>query len=500
MARSRRSVDEALGAALAASDALFPPSLAPGPDRPLAVGFSGGLDSTVLLHSAVRVAGADRVLALHVHHGLLPDADGWVGHCADEAARLGVRFRALYASGSPDRGDSVEQWARRVRYRLLVAAAREAAAAALLTAHHADDQLETVLLALARGTGLDGLLGIAARDLRDGIVLMRPLLALDRADLLADARTRGLLWIDDPSNDDTRLPRNAIRHRLLPVLRDVLPDLPRRLEGTLGLLAEARDTLDAVARTDLRDAVTTARPPDAVPQADGPASTRRGPSAARSHDAPLALDRSSLAALPDARVAAVLRAWLRELGEPPPSRAKLAEVARQLLRADSSSAEMRHGGWRLLRHRDLIVALPVPGPASPVAPCVLRWHGEPTLRLPQGRGLLHVAPDPRGGLPAAWLAAQVLEVGTARSSERLRPTRTAPSRTLKNLFQEAGVPSWLRASLPALRVGERLLLAAPFPMDRDRCWPDEPGGLAIAWVPDPDHDPLGLRLAGSAHV
>ena len=230
MARSRNSVDDALRAALS--------GLSLSPARPVAIAFSGGLDSSVLLHAVVRQVGAASVVALHVNHGLQPAAGSWAAQCADQAARLAVRFDCLYVPGPVPRGANVEGWAREQRYRLLYAACRDAQAQALLTAHHADDQLETLLLALARGSGLDGLCGMAPRDVREQVLLLRPLLDLPRGVLRHEAQQTGLQWIEDPSHADVRLRRNALRHQVLPALSQTLPDpLPRGAGGLLVRLA-----------------------------------------------------------------------------------------------------------------------------------------------------------------------------------------------------------------------------------------------------------------------
>ncbi len=495
MARSRKPVDEATGAALAAPDPADP-SAASDAARPWAVAYSGGLDSTVLLHAVARVAGPARVLALHVHHGLQPAADAWVAHCAAAAARLGVGFRALRAQGAPRRGDSVERWARGERYRLLLGAAREARAAGLLTAHHADDQLETVLLALARGCGLDGLTGIAARDRRAGVALLRPLLALDRAVLEADARARGLEWIEDPSNADPAFARSALRLRAVPALRDALPGLAARLPDTLALLAGARATLDALAREDLAAAVEHGGPgecddgdgPDG--RADGTATggARRGPPAAR------ALRRDSLAALPPDRRDRALRAWLAGLGAAPPTRRALAEIRSQLVDGASAHGDVGFGRWRLLRHRDRIVAVARDALPAPVGDATLRGSGDAPVAVAGGR--LERVADPQG-VSADWLAGRTIEVGAPRAAERLRLQPDGPSRTLKNLWQEAGVPTWLRRTMPAVRVDGRLLAVAPFGTDRSPGWPREGRTVVLRWIPDDPADPRAAWIGGS---
>jgi tRNA(Ile)-lysidine synthase len=456
MARSRKSVDALIGAALAALD----PG---GAGRPLAVAFSGGLDSSVLLHAAVSCLGASRVIALHVHHGLQPAADDWVVHCAARAAALGVAFRALHAAGGPAPGESIEAWARGARYALLIAAAHEAGARALATAHHADDQAETLLLALGRGCGLDGLTGIAPQDLREGMVVLRPLLALGREALRDHALELGLDWVEDPSNADLGVPRSALRLRALPMLESVLPDWAANVPAALEALRDARAIVDARAAEDLAAAVS------------GPGLSGSG------WDVPQGLlDRRALAALPSARTDAALRAWVASLGEPPPSRAKLAVLRAQLVDGTSASAVQVHGGHRLHRYRDGLWAEAGPPPASPQAR-VLCWAGEPALPL-GAAGTLRFEPVV-GGLDAHWLAAQALHVGPVASSARLRPDPARPSRSIKNLRQEAGLPAALRAACPGVAVGGRLLWAAPFGLDRDPRWPTAPQGITLRWEP-----------------
>jgi tRNA(Ile)-lysidine synthase len=277
------------------------------------IAFSGGLDSTVLLHSAVRAVGAGSIVAAHVDHGLQPLSKAWFEHCAAESAALGVRFVGLRALGCPARGDNIEQWARGERYRLLFQAAADVGAAALMTAHHADDQLETFLMALARGSGLDGLSGIAAEDHRDGVRLIRPLLSMGRSHLLQHAQTQGLQWIEDPSNADESLLRNAVRAQLMPVMRKVLPDMPAHLHDFIGQINEWREQAHQEAQHDLDAARCEPRRWQAL---------NRGPLEA------LSLGRQSLA----------LREWLQESGCRMPSRDRLDEMRRQLLAGQGAHA------------------------------------------------------------------------------------------------------------------------------------------------------------------
>jgi len=347
---------------------------------------------------------------------------------------------------------------------VLCGQARHVDAVALLTAHHADDQLETVLMAWARGSGLDGLCGIAPDSVKDGVRLLRPLLDLSRATLHQAAHEAGLHWVEDPSNADTRLLRNAVRHRLVSVLDDVMPDFRARLPDTLEQLRGARELIHRQAADDLR----AARSLTSVAQ--WPAS-------------PHALDRSALAPLPPPRIAAALRAWLHELGCRMPSRARLAVMQAQLIEGASAQAQLRHDGWTLRRYRDIVQA--VDAHDDPVLterfidPAPMRHQPSGFIDL-AGAGQLQWLRVEQG-LSPDWFARQALRLRSGHAMDRLRPRAGGPSRTLKNLWQESGIVPWLRPALPVLEVQGRVLMAAPFGMDQSEDWPVARPGIALQW-------------------
>lgn len=429
------------------------------------VAFSGGLDSTVLLHACVRVVGAANVVAAHVHHGLQPAADAWPAHCEAQARALGVAFECLRLQGRPARGESVEAWAREHRYRALAELARRVRADAMLTAHHADDQVETVLMRLARGTGIDGLAGIEPVATLAGQTVVRPLLALRRGQLAAWAQEQALRWIEDPSNRDTARARNAVRHRLLPAIDAVAPGFREDLLAALPAVRASRDARAALALDDLRRA------------GDGSG-----------------LDRRALRELPAARRHAALRAWLRELGLRMPTESKLLEIERQLIDGSGAHGRVLHEGVALLRHRDAIEALAAARLACPPVPALrLRWSGQGCIDLPDGHGRLLFEParaGEGGALNAGWLAGQPLAVGPGgASAARLRPSRGARRRTLKNLYQERAVPPWLRPWLPLVFVRGRLLHAGGLGTDCDDDWPASGACVSVRWQPDREDDP-----------
>ncbi|HCE40093.1 MAG TPA: tRNA lysidine(34) synthetase TilS, partial [Alcanivorax sp.] len=199
------------------------------PPGPLWLAFSGGLDSTVLLHLLARAGLGGRLTVMHVDHGLHPDSAAWAAHCRAVTRGLGLAF--VNETVTVDRAAGLEAGARHARYRALAA---RAGAATLITAHHRDDQAETLLLRLLRGAGVAGLAAIREWGHWRDTPLWRPLLAVPRARLRALAEQGGWPWLEDPSNADRSLDRNYLRGT-------VLPALVARWPGALATLARAAD-------------------------------------------------------------------------------------------------------------------------------------------------------------------------------------------------------------------------------------------------------------------
>lgn len=219
------------------------------------IAFSGGLDSTVLLHLLVTLSQRQPLpplSALHVHHGLQAVAEAWPDHCRSVCAALGVPLDVVAVQVRP--GPSVERAAREARYAAFVAAIHRNEV--LLTAQHRDDQAETLLFRLLRGAGVKGLAAMPAqRPLGQGH-LLRPLLDVPRAELEAYARQHGLSWIEDPSNDDHRYARNYLRQRVFPVLAKQWPQASTTLARSAAHMGEAQGLLDDLAQIDLAQAAT----------------------------------------------------------------------------------------------------------------------------------------------------------------------------------------------------------------------------------------------------
>lgn len=449
-----RLVLEAVGVALSALPA----------NARIAVAFSGGVDSSVLLDATVRVAGASRCVALHVHHGLSAHADEWLAHCDAFARDRAVEFAAQRVDVSREQGASVEAAARDARYRALDAMCAARDVHALWLAQHADDQAETVLLQLLRGAGLAGLAAMAPEYLPAGAhaVRVRPLLHLLRAQLERYASARNLRWIDDESNADTRYARNALRHEVTPALAVHFPGFRDALARTAAHAASAQRLLDELARIDM----------DVVARDEGHA---------LSHDALLVLD--------DDRALNLLRYWMRTLGLAAASTARLTDALRQLREigaaGEGHALRIDHAGQALRSYRGLVYweAGDSSEPADETvltarAVSELAWQGEAIWRLPQWRGTfvfvpVDAAPDAQVGpqdhdsIPVSVLRRALLSARSRSGGERMRTSaaQNGPSRALKNLFQERGVPAWKR-DVPLLYVGDELLFVPLLGLNR----------------------------------
>ncbi len=221
------------------------------PRLPLAVACSGGADSTALL-LACQERWPGQVHAIHIHHGLQAAADDFERYCRETCERLGVPLRVRRVDARPAPGQSPEDAAREARYRgLREAADIDPPIRHIAVAQHADDQVETLLLALSRGAGLPGLSAMPAQWVREGITYYRPLLKVSALALREDLRARGITWVEDPTNRDERYTRNRIRARLLPALEAAFPTFRDTFTRSTEHAAQAQRLLDALAADDL---------------------------------------------------------------------------------------------------------------------------------------------------------------------------------------------------------------------------------------------------------
>ncbi|MCL1633152.1 tRNA lysidine(34) synthetase TilS [Luteimonas sp. SX5] len=386
------------------------------PPRPLHIGFSGGVDSTALLHllSGIAAARDAGLRAIHVHHGLSPQADAWAAHCRRVCDALAIPLTVLRVEVARDGGEGPEAAARKARHAAFGSVLGEDEV--LVTAHHRDDQAETFLLRALRASGPDGL--GAMRPLRKfgRCWLWRPLLGIPRSALSAYAREQDLSWIEDASNDDVSLDRNYLRHRVLPLLRERWPHADPAFALSAALCAESSALLadgDVAALADVR-----------------------------SLD-PNALDAERLERIPMARRARVLRHWIEELALPPLPAQGIAAIEQDLIEAepDAEAAFAWSGAvvrrWRGLLHADW------QRPALPVD-WSTEWDGRTPLTLPDGGEL---------ALEGADRFDRPLRAHARQGGERIALPGRDHSHALKHVLQDLGVPPWERTRLPLLSDG-----------------------------------------------
>jgi tRNA(Ile)-lysidine synthase len=405
--------------------------LLPGfPDVRLVVAFSGGIDSTALLAAlaANRPAGL-QVRAVHVNHGLHPNASKWSEHCRAVARELGVQLEVLAAKVARSAGVSLEAAARDARYGLLARALE--AGEFLLTAHHEDDQLETVLLQLFRGAGMAGLAAMPDIAPFAGGWLARPLLSRSRAELEEWVRGAGLSWVEDDTNADETLDRNYLRRRVLPLIRERWPGVGSSVSRSARHAAEGQRLLDMIARSDADRA--SSGPDLFVP---------------------------ALRALQPDRRRNALRFWIARSGARVPDTSRLEELAGPVIDArPDASPRVTWGDVEVQRHADVLSIVRRGGDAHRAAdsPTIdWPWRSVPALELPDAGGTLELKADAHGPIDLDALPTAVT-VRHRQGGERLRPRRGGPRRTLKSLLQESHLPIRERGRLPLVFSGATLL-------------------------------------------
>lgn len=416
------------------------------------VAFSGGLDSTVLLHLMKRYqsqhAGVS-VTAVHVNHGLHGDAGEWARHCEQVCKSWQLDYQSITVQVHMASGQSLEEQARESRYQGLAKLVEENDC--VLTAHHADDQVETVLMRLFRGAGVSGLTGMPqTRRLGSGF-LLRPLLAVTREDLQTYGATHGLSEVlQDPSNTDSRFDRNFLRHQILPAVRERW--------GTKGIhrarehLETASDLLRELAEGDIAEV---------------------------SHGAQLRV--SKLLELPPARQANALRYWIVSRGFLTPSTARLNSVLKDMLQAKPDA--MPHIVWNdveLRRYRDL---LHLQKKTSFQLQAKLWQTSDRDLDLGEDQGHMTWRKDEELGVDTAKLS-WPLSVKYRAGGECIKAYPGAHRRELRKLFQEQGVFPWVRDRIPLVYSGEDLICVGGLFYHSDYVRPGLTTGLPV-WVGHP---------------
>lgn len=420
--------------------------------RHLTLALSGGADSVALLDILAQLSATlnFRLSALHIDHRISPNSALWAEFCTGLCAARGVPFQAVEVDIARRRGESLEALARAARHEVF---SRQPADFVVL-AQHLDDQAETLLLQLLRGAGPKGLSAMGMVKTQTNAPhaspltphYLRPLLDVPRRIILDYAAARGLNWVEDESNVDLAFDRNYLRHQVLPLLERRFPGYRETFARASRNLAESAGLLDELARLDCAAAVVDGR-----------------------------LKVDVLRGLSEPRAKNLLRHWLSGLGLPAPSAGRLESLLQQLC-GSRDDAQVRVGVGDAVVRRFRGEVYVEKGPLAPQPELALTWTLEDTLELPECGGRLLFERVVGEGLSLARLAAAPVTVRLRRGGERLRPDCRRPHRTLKNLFQEAGVPPWQRQRLPLLFCGERLVFVPGLGVDCEyRAAENEPG-------------------------
>lgn len=452
------------------------PAPAEGPAPVVAVAYSGGRDSLALLHATCRSARmlGVQVVAIHIHHGLLAEADGWLRQARERCRRWQARgwpltLRWARLQGAPGAGESVEAWARRGRHAALQRLALEAGATLLLLAHHRRDQAETVLLQALRGGGAAGLAAMPAAVLRDGLVWARPWLDWPREAIEAYVQRHRLNPVEDPSNADHRLARNRLRSQLWPALEAAFP----QAEPALALAAR-RAHEDQLALAELAALDLSTCCPNGG-----------------------ALDVPAWRALSAARQANALRAWWRvQCGRGAPEAlvqrllAELPGAAGPAMKGRAAASGASAGCWpagegmpqaELYRGKLRCRAAPPDQSAGPPADELTMDLSRPGLWPVPGWGGAFEVVDAAPGLSLEALCQACLR--PRRGGEQFQHAPRSTPRSLKKQYQAAGIPAVQRAG-PLVWWGDRLL-HVPGLGDDARAWaaPGTPQ-RRLRWCPN----------------
>ena len=413
----------------------------------LLLAFSGGLDSTILLHMLAKLRAylPFQLSAMHVHHGLSANADAWADFCEKTCRELNIPLQIQKVIIDKKSGLGVEATARNARY----AALNQADFDFICLAQHQNDQAETLLLQLARGAGVKGLAGMAAVDLQRR--LLRPLLNVGRAALEAYAKQNQLSWIEDESNDDTHFDRNFMRHEVLPPLQKRYPAIAQTLSRSAENLAEASELLDDLARMDAGNS-------------------------AQKHEVCLDLFKN----LNEARQANLMRWWLAQQQITMPSAQQLQQILQQFLQAKpNATIKIKVSESQYLRGFQ--------GSAYVVQECVkaapmnVLWQGEAEIVLPDRSRLIF---SQKAGEGLALPQGNKLRIKNRQGGERFRPELGRPSRTLKYVLQTSAMPPWQREQLPLIFMDETLAYIPNLGATAELQAKPHETGYVVTWLRD----------------
>ncbi len=389
------------------------------------IAYSGGVDSHVLLHlCATHVRNKREIIAVHIHHGLQQEADGWSEHCRSVTAGLSVGYLEIKVNAHPEKRQSGEEAARNARYAAMEVLLENNDV--LLLAQHREDQLETVLLQLFRGAGIQGLAAMPVKMAFGSGAMLRPLLDCEKKMILQYARKHHLCWVEDPSNLKQDFDRNFLRNRIIPQLRQRWPSLDKTVSRSASHCAEAVRLLAAEVEELLPGIYEREQ------------QTLRIASLMK-----LSADQRNL----------VLRHWFRLLGLRPPTKTSLDKILEEVIAARTDAGpELKTQACLIKRYQGMLYCVreeEVTGMIEQVWPKTLC-----ELKSPGGRSLKRV--NACSGIPVRFWDQATVMVKSRKGGESLSLPGRKGHHQLKKLFQEASVPPWQRRVMPLIYIDGQL--------------------------------------------
>ena len=389
------------------------------------IGYSGGIDSHVLLHLCASMAHLkEKITAVYVHHGLQLEANAWAEHCKKTATVLGVDFKVIRVDAIAGQGESPEEVARNARYTALRTLIETDDL--LLVAQHREDQLETVLLQLFRGSGLSGLSAMPAFMNFGKGVLLRPLLDTPKIAVEDYAKLHTLSWIEDPSNQSNNFNRNFLRNAIVPLLKQRWPACDKTVARSAGHCAEAQLLLSEQAKKVFLPIFNVL-------------------------DETLSISKLIAYSLTQQRL--VIREWFQMLNLKMPSQAFIERIQSDVISARPDSDPLLSGkGYCIRRYRDKLYCLKVAGAEKIVASI---WPKMQTLFSFSAGQALYFMPSSAGICYDKWQKSTVV-VKARSGGEKISLPGRKGHHDLKQLFQEASVAPWERAGIPLIYLDDKL--------------------------------------------
>tara|TARA_B100001123_G_C15322248_1_gene1028336 strand:+ start:2205 stop:3548 length:1344 start_codon:yes stop_codon:yes gene_type:complete len=424
----------------------------------IVIAFSGGLDSTVLLQSLISIPELKKkILAIHVNHGISPNSHAWSKHCGQVCSSVEIEFIPLKIDLGEDLKVS-ENLLRKARYKAFLSILKKGDV--LCTGHHQNDQIETIIFRILRGTGIKGLSGIEKFSQIEGIDFIRPLINFPKKDLLEYANINRLNWVEDESNEDLSYSRNFIRKNILPNLENLnWPSYFNSISYLSIKAKEANEIIEEVAEMDLKDCLSE--------------STKR-------------LSILKVKGLSRARQINVLYRWLSQNTKLNISSKLADQVYKSILLAKDSSNPVvsfgkpgEKGSFQVRRFNNLLHHLPLTDIESLNQAEI--WKCDPNTPIELPTGTLSMKVSCGKGLSTELIQKGIFIRGRA-GGERCKPQGRAKSQKLKKLFQEYRVPPWVRDRIPLVYVGDQLAAVSDLWICEEFVAKKDERGIVFSWT------------------